>query len=115
MSKQQLELMKTLFSKSCKTITAIGNETRQSIILTLMEETCEGMRVGAITKKTHLSRPAVSHHLRILCDANLLKVRKSGSMNFYQLNPDQAEVTNLFLLCQAILEATSNQKNYKLT
>lgn len=105
MSKQQIETMKSLFSKSCKAISAIGDKTRQSIILALLEEPCEGMRVGAITKKTHLSRPAVSHHLKILCDANMLTVRKSGTMNFYQINPDQSEVRNLLNLCQTILVA----------
>ncbi|MGR5875393.1 ArsR/SmtB family transcription factor [Bacillus pacificus] len=27
------------------------------------------MRVGEITRKTHLSRPAVSHHIKVLKDA----------------------------------------------
>lgn len=30
---------------------------------------CEGVCVGAITEKTNLSRPAVSHHIRILKEA----------------------------------------------
>lgn len=48
--------------KACQTVlTAIGDSTRQSIIITLIAAGCEdGMRVGEITRKTHLSRPAVS-------------------------------------------------------
>ena len=52
----------------------------------LMESNCDGMRVGEITGKTHLSRPAVSHHLRILLDANMVGVTKRGTMNFYWLD-----------------------------
>ena len=97
--------LKILFTKSCKCITALGDKTRQSIILALLESPCDGLRVGAITEKTHLSRPAVSHHLKVLCDANLLSVRKSCTMNFYRLNPDREAVGNLHNLCRGILEA----------
>ncbi len=102
---KDFERINKLFSDSCKCIAAIGNETRQSIILRLMEGPNEGMRVGEITKKTHLSRPAVSHHLKVLCDANVITMNKSGTMNFYCLNPDKSEVTNLLTLCQGILDA----------
>lgn len=102
---QDLSKLKELFSKSRRSITAIGDETRQSIILALMEGPSEGMRVGAITENTHLSRPAVSHHLKMLCDANILTLNKSGTMNYYRLNPDKAEMTNLLNLCQGILDA----------
>ncbi|MBQ8081208.1 MAG: helix-turn-helix transcriptional regulator [Clostridia bacterium] len=70
-----------------------------------MEGDCRGMRVGEITKGTHLSQPAVSHHLKILCDAKILTVRKEGTMNFYQMNPNKEEITNLYLLFGKILEA----------
>ncbi len=44
---------------------------------------CKGIRVGDITKKTNLSRPAVSHHLQIMKEAGLIKVRKEGTKNYY--------------------------------
>lgn len=97
--------LKALFAKSQKSISAIGDETRQAILMTLLDGPCEGMRVGEITKHTHLSQPAVSHHLKILCDANMLAVRKVGTMNFYQLNPDKTEITTIRDLCQGILDA----------
>jgi ArsR family transcriptional regulator, arsenate/arsenite/antimonite-responsive transcriptional repressor len=102
---QDLCKLKELFATNRRSITAIGDETRQSIILALIEGPSEGMRVGAITENTHLSRPAVSHHLKVLCDANILTLSKSGTMNYYRLNPDKYETTNLFNLCQGILDA----------
>ncbi|WP_212935933.1 ArsR/SmtB family transcription factor, partial [Bacillus hominis] len=68
MNKQeQLNIIKKDFIDSQKVLLAIGDETRQSILLVLMETECQtGLRVGEITKQTHLSRPAVSHHLKIL-------------------------------------------------
>jgi len=83
---EQIKFIKEQFTSSRRLLTAIGDETRQAIILTLMESDCSGMRVGEITSKTHLSRPAVSHHLKILLDANMVGVTKQGTMNFYWLN-----------------------------
>lgn len=93
-----------LFSKCSKGIAAVGDETRQAIILSLMEGPADGMRVGAITEKTNLSRPAVSHHLKVLLDAEIISVRKEGTMNFYYLNPDRITISNMLRLCQGILE-----------
>ncbi len=76
------------FSDCSKILTAIGDETRQHLILEMMQMgECNGVRVGKITEKTNLSRPAVSHHLQILKDAGILKVRKEGTKNYYFFDP----------------------------
>lgn len=49
---------------------------------------CNGVRVGAITEMTNLSRPAVSHHLSILKDAGLVKLRREGTKNYYYFDAD---------------------------
>lgn len=87
MSDQTIEQLREAFICSRTVLQAIGDETRQNIILAMMESECEvGMRVGEITARTHLSRPAVSHHLKILKDAKLVDMRKEGTMNFYSIN-----------------------------
>lgn len=99
-----LTKLQTLFSQCSKGIAAVGDETRQSIVITLMECNAEGMRVGPITEKTNLSRPAVSHHLKVLRETEIVAVRKEGSMNFYYLNPDRTTIVNMWKLCQEILD-----------
>ncbi|MCU5411177.1 metalloregulator ArsR/SmtB family transcription factor [Bacillus wiedmannii] len=88
MNKQeQLNVIKKDFIDSQKVLLAIGDETRQAILLVLMETECQtGLRVGEITKQTHLSRPAVSHHLRILREADIILIRKEGTKNFYYID-----------------------------
>lgn len=44
-----------------------------------------GLNVKEITEKTSLSRPAISHHLKLLKDAGLVNVRKVGTSNYYYL------------------------------
>lgn len=68
-------------------LNVIGDQTRQLVLLVLMETRCtEGMRVGEITARTHLSRPAVSHQLKILKDIGLVSMREEGTMNFYYID-----------------------------
>ncbi|MEK4259384.1 MULTISPECIES: ArsR/SmtB family transcription factor [unclassified Paenibacillus] len=75
------------FKRNQKVLTAIGYETRQAILLALIQgQQVPGMRVGEIKEKTHLSRPAVSHHLKILKDAQIISVHKEGTINYYRLD-----------------------------
>lgn len=77
---------------------AIGNESRQSIIIALMKTTCtNGLRVGEIAEQIHLSRPSVSHHLKILRDAGIIKMREEGAKNFYfiDMNTNLASLRRL--------------------
>lgn len=43
--------------------------TQEDILEMMKMGDCRGVRVNEITQKTHLSRPAVSHHLQILKEA----------------------------------------------
>lgn len=56
---------------------------------------CSGIRVGAITERSHLSRPAVSHHIQILKDAGLLKMRREGTKNYYYFDADTEAMNRL--------------------
>lgn len=69
------------------------------------------MRVGELTKETHLSRPAVSHHLKILKEANLVLMRKEGTMNFYTLNLE-SDVYTLKNLVEHISELAHLKAQY---
>ena len=45
----------------------------------------DGLNVNEITRQTNLSRPAISHHLKILKDTGLVEVRQHGTSNYYRL------------------------------
>lgn len=76
--------------RSCqRVLQALGDANRQHLILEMLRMgQCGGVRVGAITERTHLSRPAVSHHLRVLKEAGLLKLRREGTKNYYYFDAD---------------------------
>lgn len=104
---QQVEQFSRDFAACSRMLAAIGDETRQHLILEMMKMgRCSGVRVGEITEKTNLSRPAVSHHLKIMKDAGLVKVRKEGTMNFYYFDPEMKSLELLAHTLQMAVEIT---------
>ncbi|MGL4740013.1 MAG: ArsR/SmtB family transcription factor [Sarcina sp.] len=98
--------------KSCRNaISAMGDETRQLILLTLLESDFNGIRVGEITEKTHLSRPAVSHHLKILKDAQIINVRREGTKNYYYLDSKESQWQTLTELINLIFTGIKHISN----
>jgi len=67
---------------------AMGDATRQQIILLL--ESAEAYNVTQLADRLPLSRPAISHHLRVLRQAGLVDVRRQGTENYYFLTIDAA-------------------------
>lgn len=74
------------FKANSKFFQAIGNETRQGILLFLIQSGETGARVNEITENAHLSRPAVSHHLNVLKDAGIIHCRPEGTSHYYYID-----------------------------
>lgn len=68
---------------------ALGDEVRLSIIELLTRAVqngrTDGLNVNEITCQTSLSRPAISHHLKILKDCGLVQISQRGTSNYYRL------------------------------
>lgn len=101
------------FKECQKAFTAIGDETRQQIILALLECDCSGIRVGEITKRTHLSQPAVSHHLQVLMEANIINMRREGTRNYYFLDADKTQWKKLLGLMQLVVDVADSAQACK--
>ncbi len=80
--------------KGCAPIfIALGDITRQKICLDLASAPCEGINVAELSAKTTLSRPAISHHLKVLKDAKIIVPEKRGTQIFYKLKLKEAFTT----------------------
>lgn len=66
-------------------LNALGDATRRAILARLMKGP---LAVGKLARHFPMSRPAISQHLRILKDANLVIDRANGTNRVYQLNPE---------------------------
>ncbi|MBI1295606.1 metalloregulator ArsR/SmtB family transcription factor [bacterium] len=70
---------------------AIADETRQEIMKLLC---CKWMSVNDVVTALdgRVNQPTVSHHLKLLAEANLVHVRQEGRQRFYTLNEEQFTV-----------------------
>ncbi|MBI4730710.1 MAG: winged helix-turn-helix transcriptional regulator [Chloroflexi bacterium] len=68
---------------------ALADETRQKIMKLCC---CNWLSVGEIVERLHVTQPTVSHHLAILREAGLVRVREEGKQTFYKLNQERITV-----------------------
>ena len=92
--------------KDCRAVlVALGDENRLHILYQMMVTANPmGLRVGDIVKMSSLSRPAVSHHMKILKDAGVIGVRREGTKNYYYLDPDMKSFKALISVLQRSVE-----------
>lgn len=99
-----------LFHQAEPLFIALGDENRQHIVVQLLQT--HKMSVNEITDSTPLSRPAVSHHLKILHQAGLVDIEKQGTQRLYHLADKSIEQVNLLeTLAKALRECTNWQTN----
>jgi DNA-binding transcriptional ArsR family regulator len=65
----------------------IRDPARLEIILLLGQS--KAMNVTDIASHFHISRPAISHHLKVLKDAGILRSEKVGQEIFYRLDANR--------------------------
>lgn len=80
---------------------ALSDEYRQDIILLLGEK--ERLTVSEIAEQSKLSRPAISHHLKILKQNHLVSVEQQGTKRYYFLTlaPALEQIKALILTIEA--------------
>jgi DNA-binding transcriptional ArsR family regulator len=84
--------LKSFYHECMPIFIALGDEVRLNIIEILTHQLAlnnpDGLSVNEITEQMCLSRPAVSHHLKILKDSGLVDVKRDGTSNLYHLTMD---------------------------
>ncbi len=65
---------------------ALADETRQKIMALCC---CQQLSVNEIVEALDVAQPTVSHHLKILKDAGLVRVKRNGKQVFYTLNQER--------------------------
>lgn len=84
MSKRTMNLL----SECIPVFTMLQDENRQQILMLLFDH--QKMTVTELTDRLLLSRPAVSHHLKLLLDCGLVEVTKNGKERIYSLRMERA-------------------------
>lgn len=78
--------MEEKYYKYASTLKAISDPNRLLIIDYLMG----GERCACkILEQLRISQPTLSHHMKILCDNDIVRARKDGKWMHYSLNGDK--------------------------
>lgn len=86
--------MKNQIADLAKIFKALGDENRLRILTMLQkEERCACM----LLDEMQITQPTLSHHMKILCDADLVIGRKEGKWMHYRLNAAQFQNLAMFL------------------
>ncbi len=80
MSQQALQLFRTCIP----VFQTLSDPHRQDILLLLSRH--DKLTVNEIADHSHLSRPAISHHLKLLLDKGLVQVEQQGTQRYYRLS-----------------------------
>ncbi len=79
MSHQALDVFRTCIPL----FQTLADPARQDIILLLARH--EKLSVNEIADQSALSRPAISHHLKILRDNRFVQIEHKGTLRYYSL------------------------------
>ncbi len=74
-----------LYYKNMDTFTALAEPTRRNILEMLAAS--GNLSAGDIYGKFKASPPAISQHLKVLREANLVRVEKRAQQRIYYINP----------------------------
>ena len=73
------------FKKVSKVLKAFCDENRVKIINELMS----GEKCGCdLLDKLNISQPTLSHHMKILCDSNMVDCYKKGKWTYYKISKE---------------------------
>ncbi|MFW2176266.1 MULTISPECIES: ArsR/SmtB family transcription factor [unclassified Moraxella] len=85
----------------------LSDENRHKILQLLLEQGT--MNVNQLTEQLHLSRPAVSHHLKIMLGAGTVSVEQIGKERFYSIAMHDATEKLLQLANSMTISCPKNQ------
>ncbi|MFB6349190.1 ArsR/SmtB family transcription factor [Moraxella sp. ZJ142] len=109
MSQQTVDILR----ECIPTFSVLADENRLLILKVLFDE--QRINVNDLTKRLHLSRPAISHHLKLMKDAGLVRVEQMGKERYYQPSFEQAGERFLRLMAAFVADGCLPNSSPKLS
>lgn len=115
--RKELDVLREQFKECTEFLLAIGDASRQRILIAIMEGEFGGSRIGDTAKKAHLSDPAVSHHLKTLKEAGIGKSYSRGTKNYYYIDASSSgfsKVKHMILSFESVAYEFAKTQNYEI-
>ncbi len=84
LSENILENLREHAAEASGLLKALANENRLMILCTLLDQE---LSVGALNSRIDLSQSALSQHLAVLRDKQLVRTRRQGTTIYYSVTP----------------------------
>jgi len=78
---EKTKRIRDLFEQGLPILNALGDSNRQKLMMLMLEG--EPKSVGELASNMDLSRPSISHHLKILKDARVITEKQIGTRRYY--------------------------------
>lgn len=86
--------MEKRYEDTAKIFKAFCDENR----LMILEMLQEGERCACeLLEELHISQSTLSHHMKILCDSNIVRSHKEGKWTYYAINEEGVELAKKLL------------------
>ena len=81
----EFKLFLKKFNACTPILLALADSCRQKLLIDIIQAGKDGINVNTLTQMSHLSRPAISYHLKMIRDCGLVKTEKRGTQIFYSV------------------------------
>lgn len=94
-----VDTLRRLLAQNLPFFSALSDPIRQQLVVLMMDGSRKS--VAELAAQTELSRPTISHHLKILRDAHIITSQKVGRKRYYS-----PEMRNSLKLLRELTDAT---------
>ena len=99
--------MSSAYNDIVKVFKAFCDENR----LKILEQLRTGEKCACkLLDELHITQPTLSHHMKLLCDADIVQGRKEGKWVHYSINPEGAERAETMLAQLVTLDNSDKKK-----
>lgn len=92
---------------------ALGSEQRLLVLRTLVRAGAEGLSIGTLGERTGVTGSTLTHHLKLLASAGLVKQQKQGRSTICAaVAYDEVRALANFLLTECCADATNACKDH---
>lgn len=90
---------------------AMGSEARLKVLRALLRAGEEGLSVGAVQERTGIAASTLSHHIRVLAEAGVIRQKRAGRTVHTSADFDALRDLAAYILAECCLDATDGARH----
>ena len=91
---------------------ALGSEQRLAVLRTLVRAGPDGLSIGDLGQRTGTTGSTLTHHMKVLSDAGLVRQVKEGRRILCHAVYDEMQALSEFLLTECCVDSTTSHPEH---